>query len=150
MENDDIMDMNRVMRFIHHHGLWQGAAWGIAAVALIDGSSYSVKGNKLATGPSYSVLRDQVPGGMKIYGYAMLLIAAFIIYATASHSATFCRRVMLGVFIFSVWMNVLTFAGWIHAGQVGIGGLSKWFLILWLSLWLAATAGPYHGGGDAT
>lgn len=142
-------DMSPLLRSINRHGLWKGVAWGITIMALIDGSTYAVRGNKVATGPSYAIIREQLPGGLKFYGVIMLAIACLIIYATARESANFSRKVMLGVFIFSAWMTSLTVAGWIYTHSFAISGLSKWFLILWLSLWLAATV-PKGGGRGAT
>lgn len=138
-----------ILSLMKRQGIWKGVAWGIAAMALLDGSTYSVKGNNVATGPSYAIIREQLPGGLKLYGVAMLFIACLIIYSTASHSIRLTRNVMLGVFFFSVWMTGLTIAGWIYTHSFSISGLSKWFLILWLSLWLAATV-PDNGGRDAS
>lgn len=147
MVNED--DMNILSRFVNRHGLWRGTAWGISAIALLQGSIYSVKGDRVATGPSFSVLKDQFPDGVKVYGYAMLLVACAAMYSSAVDNTTTSRKIMLGIFIFSVWMNVIVIAGWIHAHSAGINGLSIWFLVLWLSLWLSATVGP-SGGRDAS
>lgn len=141
-------DMNPFLKSINHHGLWKGVAWGIAAVALIDGSTYAVRGNRVATGPSYAIIREQLPGGLKFYGFIMLALACIIIYATAKESHSLSRKVMLGVFIFSAWMTGLTIAGWLYTDSFAISGLTKWFLILWLSLWLASTV-PQDGGRGA-
>lgn len=146
---ESIYDMSTLSRFMNKQGIWKGMAWGIAANALIDGSVYFVKGNSVATGPSFAIIREQLPQGLKAYGLIMLVMACIIIYASARNSQKFARNTMLGVFSFSVWMTVLTVAGWIYSNQFSIGGLSKWFLILWLSLWLSATV-PKSGGRDAT
>lgn len=135
-------------KFIHKHGLWRGVAWGIAAASILDGATFTVRGNHAATGPSFSLLRLYLPWGMHTYGIIMLFLACAVIYSSHPMGAI-GRRTMYAVFVFSVWMTVFTVGGWIHEHHVAINGFSKWFLIVWVSLWLSATSEPRAGGDGA-
>lgn len=126
-------------------GLWRGVAWGIAGVAIWDGAGYFVRGNAIANGPSFEIIRE-LPGGMHTHGTIMLLLAVLIIYSS-HEKASFSRRVFLVVFAYSIWVSSALIAGWAVSGQVVWSGVSKWFLIAWLALGLAAnTVHETHAG----
>lgn len=131
--------MHQVNDFIAKQGLWRGACWGMALVCMIDGSTYFVKGNTVATGPSFHLIRSQ-PGGLTLYGACMLFLAALIIYASAEREK-YGRRIMLGVFIASFWVCLEITIGMVQANQGFVpGNISKWFFMMWVALWLAGTA----------
>jgi hypothetical protein len=131
--------VRHVNAMIAQAGLWKGICWGIAILAMIDGSTYFVKGNNVATGPSFYVLKNQF-GGLRFYGAAMLIIAGLAIYASAVRGR--CGRyIMVGIFVFSFWVCLEIAVGLWQANKgFAPGNLSKWFFVMWAAIWLAGTA----------
>lgn len=125
------------LRLLAKFGLWRAMAWGIAVLAIWDGAGYFAKGNSIAQGPGLVVLRD-VPFGLHLHGAIMLILASAIIYS--SHDRPEMARItFLCVFAYSIWVSTAVIAGWMVSHHVTWSSPSKWFLIAWISLFLAAS-----------
>lgn len=130
----------------HQIGLWRWIAWGIAGTAIWDGAGYFVNGNSIANGPSFEIMK-QLPGGMRTHGLVMLILAALVIYFSYEKAAL-SRRVFLAVFAYSIWVSSSLIAGWTVTHQIVWSGVSKWFLIAWLALGLAANTVQESRSGE--
>ena len=77
-----------------------------------------------------------------------MAFAAAIMYASSA-CGQLARYVFMAFCVFSIWMTCACVGGWVVASQVSVSGLSKWFLLTWISMWLAAfTPDPVMGGDD--
>lgn len=130
------MTVRHPYHVVQEIGLWRGMAWGIAGVAVWDGTGYFVKGNSVAQGPTQTVLRE-VPLGMHLHGFIMLLLASAIIYSSHDRPKM-ARRTFLVVFAYSVWLSAAMIAGWVLSNQIVWSAPSKWFFVCWVALFLAA------------
>ena len=124
-------------RLAREVGLWRGMAWGIMFVAVWDGAGYFSRGNVAAQGDTLTVLKN-LPGGMHTHGAIMLGLALLISYAMHDRPIL-ASRVMLAVFVYSIYISVAIVAGWILSSSVAWSAPSKWFLVAWVSLWLSVT-----------
>jgi hypothetical protein len=126
-------------KWLRRIGLWRGMAFGVALLALWDGTGYFARGNLIAHGPSLAFLRTFPLGGMKLHGAVMILLAIAIIYVIRD-KGTPARIVMLVVFCYSVAFSCALVWGWHISHEVTWSAPSKWFFVAWVAVWLAATA----------
>lgn len=129
----------RMLDRFHSYGLWRMIAWGEAGLALLDGTTFFVKGNSVAQGPSYYVLKH-MPWGLHTYGFIMLVLSIYIFYSSASKGA-FARRIQFITFVAAVWISVAVIVSWAQVGQVTFGAVTKWFFIAWVAISLFFTEG---------
>lgn len=136
--------MGKITRIFHKWGaldLWRGSAWGAAGVCMYDGGGYAAEGNRVAQGGSFAALRH-IPGGMHTYGTIMLILAAAVFYTSAKGGQA-ARVVLLCLFGFSIGIVVALIWGMSISHEVAWSAPSKWFLVAWLSVLLAATSDAY-------
>lgn len=133
-----LASLRHTYRGITGIGLWRAMAWAVAGIAIWDGAGFFVRGNVVATPDELAVMRN-VPGGMRTHGIIMLLIACAVIYASSSRSSL-ARRIFLVAFTYSVWVSFATISGWAVTHRIAWSAPSKWFLIAWITIWLAATS----------
>lgn len=117
--------------------LWEGVVMGIAASTLVDGIGYAIFGNSITFGPSYALLRE-CPGGMHTFGGVFIGLSILLVLAVYL-KGNFAETVMLLLFMFSVGIACAVGGGWVQEGAIAINPITKWFLIGWVSLWLAAS-----------
>jgi hypothetical protein len=105
---------------------WRVIVWIIATAVFVDGVVLLIYGNGSAyAGTSFSLLR-QVPGGMRTYGIALLLILGAAIYAYArSHASPGDLLLRLALASLAAW-----YAGWTIA-----------ILYAWVTQWHASGPG---------
>lgn len=126
-----------LLRFERATTAWKALTWGIAAVELLDGSSYLIRGNAAAYGPSYYMLQ-QAPSGLHVYGAVLMLMGGFLIYASSMPRRKFARRVLGLHYVVFLWLCAAIVASWFLTREFAPGTFTKWLFIAWTSLILRA------------
>jgi drug/metabolite transporter (DMT)-like permease len=122
--------------------------WTLVAADFFDGFGLAVGGDEVATSPTYDVLR-LVPGGMRTYGFALLLgslcLAVALILARPSRNSA---RIVQAVLSFGVGYNLLWVicipAAWWHSHELPAAwpAVSKYALLAAIYFYCARAVAP--------
>lgn len=108
-----------------HRQLWLGLAWVLSGWAMWQGITYAVTGNAQVHSPALYVVSHEVPGGMRVHGIVMILLAIAFVYEMKETSRL--TNLVLEVFCgYCVLVAASVVGSWWVTGQITFGAPSFW------------------------